>query len=53
MLAKLKTFSLVGIDAIPVEVEVDVSPAGLPKVVLGRPAGGGGEREYSPRRTCA
>jgi magnesium chelatase family protein len=34
MLAKLKTFTLVGIDAIPVEVEVDVSPAGLPKVVL-------------------
>jgi magnesium chelatase family protein len=34
MLAKLKTFSLVGIDAIPVEVEVDVSRAGLPKVVL-------------------
>ncbi len=34
MLAKLKTFSLVGIDALPVEVEVDVSPAGLPKVVL-------------------
>jgi hypothetical protein len=28
MLAKLKTFSLVGIDALPVEVEVDVSPAG-------------------------
>ena len=34
MLAKLKTFSLVGIDAVAVEVEVDVSPAGLPKVVL-------------------
>ena len=34
MLAKLKTFSLVGIDAVPVEVEVDVSPSGLPKVVL-------------------
>src|SRR4030065_43692 len=34
MLAKLKTFSLLGIDAIPVEVEVDVSPAGLPKTVL-------------------
>ncbi len=34
MLAKLKTFSLLGIDAVPVEVEVDVSPAGLPKVVL-------------------
>ena len=27
MLAKLKTFSLLGIDALPVEVEVDVSPA--------------------------
>jgi magnesium chelatase family protein len=34
MLAKLKTFALLGIDALPVEVEVDVSPAGLPKVVL-------------------
>ena len=34
MLAKLKTFSLLGIDAVPVEVEVDVSPAGLPKTVL-------------------
>jgi magnesium chelatase family protein len=33
MLAKLKTFALVGIDAVPVEVEVDVS-AGLPKTVL-------------------
>jgi len=34
MLAKLKTFSLLGIDAVPVEVEVDVSPSGLPKSVL-------------------
>jgi len=34
MLAKLKTFSLLGIDALPVEVEVDVSPSGLPKTVL-------------------
>src|ERR687896_2367644 len=33
MLAKLKTFALVGIDAVPVEVEVDAS-AGLPKTVL-------------------
>lgn len=33
MLARLKTFALVGIDAVPVEVEVDVS-AGLPKTVL-------------------
>ncbi len=34
MLAKLKTFSLLGIDAVPVEVEVDVSPAGLPNTVV-------------------
>ena len=34
MLAKLKTFSLLGIDALPAEVEVDVSPSGLPKTVL-------------------
>src|SRR5215475_5632063 len=33
MLAKLNTFALVGIDGVPVEVEVDVS-AGLPKTVL-------------------
>ncbi len=33
MLAKLSTFALVGIDAAPVEVEVDAS-AGLPKTVL-------------------
>ena len=34
MLAKLKTFTLQGIDAVPVEVEVDVSPRALPKTVL-------------------
>jgi len=34
MLAKLKTFALVGIEAVPVEVEVDVSPSGLPKTLL-------------------
>jgi magnesium chelatase family protein len=34
MLAKLRTFSLLGIEAVAVEVEVDVSPAGLPKTVL-------------------
>jgi magnesium chelatase family protein len=33
MLAKLNTFALVGIDAMPVEAEVDVS-TGLPKTVL-------------------
>ncbi len=34
MLAKLKTFSLVGIEAEPVEAEVDVSPAAMPKTIL-------------------
>ena len=34
MLAKLKTFSLLGIDAIPVDVEVDVSSGALPKTIL-------------------
>jgi magnesium chelatase family protein len=34
MLAKLHTFSLLGIDAVPVEVEVDVSPVALPKTIL-------------------
>jgi magnesium chelatase family protein len=33
MLAKLTTYALVGIDAVPVEVEVDAA-AGLPKTVL-------------------
>jgi magnesium chelatase family protein len=33
MLAKLSAFALMGIDAVPVEVEVDVAP-GLPKTVL-------------------
>jgi magnesium chelatase family protein len=33
MLAKLNTFALVGIDAAPVEVEVDAAP-GLPKTLL-------------------
>ena len=40
MLAKLNTFSLLGIDALPVEVEVDVSAGALPKTLLvGLPAG--------------
>src|SRR5690606_13294609 len=34
MLAKLKTFSLMGIEALPVEVEVDVSPGAIPKTIL-------------------
>lgn len=34
MLARLHTFSLLGIDALPVEVEVDVSPASNPSTIL-------------------
>ena len=34
MLSKLKTFSLLGIEAEPVEVEVDVSPGAVPKTIL-------------------
>jgi magnesium chelatase family protein len=34
MLSKFQTFALVGIEALPVEVEVDVSFSGLPKQVL-------------------
>jgi magnesium chelatase family protein len=33
MLAKIRSFALVGIDAVPVDVEVDASP-GLPKIIL-------------------
>lgn len=34
MLARLHTFSLLGIDAVPVEVEVDVSPTANPSTTL-------------------
>ncbi len=34
MLAQLKTYSLLGIDAVPVEAEVDVSPGAQPKTIL-------------------
>ena len=34
MLAKLHTYSLLGIEALPVEVEVDISPGALPKTQL-------------------
>jgi magnesium chelatase family protein len=34
VLAKLHTFTLVGIEAVPVEVEVDVSAGALPKTIL-------------------
>ena len=34
MLAKLRTYSLLGIDAVQVEAEVDVSPGAMPKTLL-------------------
>ncbi|MGB1707009.1 MAG: magnesium chelatase domain-containing protein, partial [Rubripirellula sp.] len=34
MLALLKTFTLSGIEALPVDVEVDISPAAMPKTIL-------------------
>jgi magnesium chelatase family protein len=34
MLAKLTTYSLLGIDALPVEVEVDISAGAIPKTIL-------------------
>ncbi|HUG93777.1 MAG TPA: hypothetical protein VML55_23310 [Planctomycetaceae bacterium] len=34
MLAKLCTYSLFGIDAKPVEVEVDISPGAMPETIL-------------------
>ncbi len=34
MLAKLATYSLFGIEARPVEVEVDISPGAMPKTIL-------------------
>jgi magnesium chelatase family protein len=34
ILANLNSSTLVGIDALPVEVEVDVSPASMPRLVL-------------------
>src|SRR5262245_28743414 len=37
MLAKLNTFALVGIDAVPVEVEVDVTGGDLKTILVGLP----------------
>ncbi|MEM6689600.1 MAG: YifB family Mg chelatase-like AAA ATPase [Planctomycetota bacterium] len=34
MLARLHTFTLLGIEAMPVEVEVDISPAAMPRTTL-------------------
>lgn len=54
MLAKLQTFSLLGIDALPVEVEVDVSPGALPKTVLvGLPEAAVKESQHRVERAIA
>lgn len=37
MLAKLRSFALVGIDAVPVEVEVDSSPGQAKIILVGLP----------------
>ena len=52
MLAKLSSYTLVGIDAEPVEVEVDVSPASMPKTGAGRPGRDGGAGEHAPGRAA-
>lgn len=54
MLAKLKTFSIQGIDALPVDVEVDVSAAGLPQQILvGLPAASVKESTHRIERAIA
>jgi len=53
MLAKLNTFALVGIDAVPVEVEVDVSE-GLPKTLMvGLPEAAVRESQHRIERSLA
>ena len=34
MLARLKTFTLSGIDALPVDCEIDISSSSMPKTIL-------------------
>ena len=51
LLAKLKTFSLLGIQAMPVEVEVDVSPRAMPKTILVGLPGSRRPRKHSSLRT--
>jgi magnesium chelatase family protein len=34
MLSRLATYTLLGIEALPVEVEVDISPGALPRTIL-------------------
>ena len=51
MLAKLHTFSLLGIEAMPVDVEVDVSPAAMPKTILVGLPEAAVQGEHAPRGT--
>ncbi|GIS60428.1 MAG: hypothetical protein CM1200mP2_26530 [Planctomycetaceae bacterium] len=53
MLAKLFTYSLFGIEARAVEVEVDISSGSLPRTIFGRAGRGGGSREHAPDRASA
>ena len=53
MLAKLCTYSLLGIDAKPVEVEVDISPGAMPKTILVGLADTAVKDEHPPDRTGA
>src|SRR5258708_14378169 len=54
MLAKLQTFALVGIEAVPVEVEVDVSAGALPKTILvGLPEAAGRGSTHRVERALA
>ena len=53
MLSKLKTFSLLGIEAEPVEVEVDVSPGAVPSTILvGLPEAAVKESTHRVARAC-
>src|SRR6476660_6187384 len=54
VLAKLQTFSLVGIDAVPVEVEVDISAGALPKtIIVGLPEAAVKESTHRVERALA
>ena len=52
MLAKLASYTLVGIDATPVEVEVDVSFSSMPKTVLVGLAETAVKESTAPGRAC-
>ena len=47
MLAKLRTFALLGIDAVPVEVEVDANPGTAEIILVGLPELAAWEQEVA------